>query len=138
VERVLSTAAVRGRVGQWTDRLKQLDDRTRPAVRHDQRQRVLVCRLDVDEVDVQPVDLGRELRQHVQSRLAPAPVVLGRPVPREVLQRRQLHTLRPIGNEFPGRPACRIDAAAQLDEIGIRETDGEPADGAVFGRHVVS
>jgi hypothetical protein len=28
----------------------------------DQRQRVLVQRSDMDEVDVEPVDLGRELR----------------------------------------------------------------------------
>ena len=32
-----------------------------------QRQRVLVLRADVDEVDVQPVDLGDEVRQGVQS-----------------------------------------------------------------------
>ncbi len=33
---------------------EQLDDRAGPAVRHDQRQRVRVRRLHVDEVDVQP------------------------------------------------------------------------------------
>ena len=44
-----------------------------PAVRDDQRQRVLVLRPDVDEVDVEPVDLGRELRERVELRLEPAP-----------------------------------------------------------------
>ena len=48
--------------------------------RDDQRQRILVLRAHVDEVDVQSVDLGEELREGVQSRLAPAPVVLGGPV----------------------------------------------------------
>src|SRR6476660_1665318 len=79
----------------------------------------------MDEVNVQPVDLGLELRQRVQSRFAPAPVVLGRPVAREVLYRRQLHALRPIGDEFPGRPASRIDAAAQLVDLALRYFNSE-------------
>ena len=62
IERILGATAVRGRVGERADGLEQLDDRARPAVRHDQRQRVLMPRLHMDEVDVQPVDLGRELR----------------------------------------------------------------------------
>ena len=51
VERVLSRPAVRGRVGQRADDLEHLDHRAGPAVRDDQRQRVLVLRPDVDEVD---------------------------------------------------------------------------------------
>jgi hypothetical protein len=42
-------------------------------------QRVLVIWFHVDEVDVRTVDAGRELRERVQSRLAPAPVVAGAP-----------------------------------------------------------
>ena len=53
-------AAVRGRVGQRLDDLQLLDDRARPAVRDDQRQRVLVLGADVQEVNVQPVDLGQK------------------------------------------------------------------------------
>ena len=44
VERVLGASALRGRVGERTDDLEQLDDRAGPAVRHDQRQRVRVLR----------------------------------------------------------------------------------------------
>jgi hypothetical protein len=62
VECVLGGAAVSGRVGQRADGREQLDDRPGPAMRHDQRQRVLMPRLDVDEVDGDPVDLGCELR----------------------------------------------------------------------------
>src|SRR3712207_135567 len=62
VEGVLGTSAVRGRVGERADGLEQLDDRAGPAVGHDQRQRILMPRPDVDEVDLDPVDLGRELR----------------------------------------------------------------------------
>src|SRR5688500_14107757 len=102
-------------------------------MRHDQRQRLLVPRLDVDEVDVDPVDLGRELRQRVQSRLALAPVVLGRPVAGERLDRRQLHTLGPIWDELSGGPARRLHAAAQLDEILFRNVDREGTDCTVVG-----
>ena len=66
VERVLRLSAVRGRVGERADGLEQLDDRARPAMRHDQRQRVFVLGAHVDEVDVEPVDLGRELGQGVR------------------------------------------------------------------------
>ena len=122
VERVLGVAAVSGRVGQRADGLEQLDDRAGPAVRHDQRQRVLVRRPHVDEVDVDPVDLGRELRQRVQPRLARAPVVVGRPVAGELLQRRQLHALRAICDELLAGPARRRDAPAQVVEFAPRES----------------
>ena len=72
MERVLGAAAVRGRVRERADGLEQLDHRAGPAVGDDQRQRVLVGGLHVDEVDVDPVDLGPELRQRVEPRLAAA------------------------------------------------------------------
>jgi hypothetical protein len=71
---------------------------------------------DVDEMDVEAVDLGRDLRQCVQTRLAPLEVVLGRPVASELTQRRQLHALRPILDELLGRQAGRRDALAEVGE----------------------
>ena len=133
VERVLGASAVRGRVGERADGLEQLDDRAGPAVRHDQRQRVLVRRPHVDEVDVHAVDLGRELRQRVQLRLARAPVVLRRPVAGERLDRRQLHALRPISDELTGGPARRSETAAQLGELLLRNLNPERTDGVVRG-----
>jgi hypothetical protein len=62
VEGVLCVSAVGGRVSERTDGLEQLDDRAGPAVGHDQRQSVLMPRPDVDEVDVDSVDLRKELR----------------------------------------------------------------------------
>ena len=125
VERVLGAAAVSGRVGQRADGVQQLDDRAGPAVRHDQRQRVLMPRPDVDEVDLDPVDLGRELRQRVQSRLAPcasrtrssssgrAPAAS--PAARPGSGRRR--ALR--------RPARRLDPASQLSELRFGNLDLE-------------
>ena len=123
VECVLGGAAVSGRVGQRADGLEQLDHRAGPAVRHDQRQRVLVLGAHVDEVDLDPVDLGRELRKRVQPRLDPAEVVVLRPVAGELLDRRQLDALRPIRDELLAGPARRRDAPAQVVDLLIRNVD---------------
>ena len=134
VEGVLGAAAVRGRVGQRADGLKQLDDRAGPAMRHDQRQRVLVPRPDVDEVDVHAVDLGRELRQRVQSALARSPVVPRHPVAGERLDGRQLHALRPIGDELHRGQARLGEAATQRSELLPRNPDPEPVDPCSVGQ----
>ena len=133
VECVLGGAAVSGRVGQRADGVEQLDDRAGPAMRHDQRQRVLMPRPDMDEVDVHPVDLGRELRKRVQSRLALAPVVLGRPVAGELLHRRQLHALRPICDQLLVGPARCGDASPQLRELFVRDVDSKRSDAGRLG-----
>ena len=127
MEGILGAAAVRGRVGQRADGLEQLDHGAGPAVRHDQRQRVLVLRPDVDEVDVHAVDLGRELRQRIQLRLGPAPVVLRRPVARECLNRRRLHPLGAVADELLAGPPRRFDAAAEIGQIVLRNLDLEGA-----------
>jgi hypothetical protein len=93
VERVLRVAAVCRRVAERADDVQHLDDRARPAVGDHERQRVLVRRLDVDEVDVEAVDLRDELRQGVQPRLDSPEVVLGAPVANELLPRRELNAL---------------------------------------------
>ncbi len=53
-----------------------------------------MLRTHMDEMNVEPIDLGDELRQGVQPRLALAPVVICRPIVRELLSRRELHALR--------------------------------------------
>ena len=77
---------------------------------------------------VDPVDLGRELRQRVQLRLRLAPVVVGRPIARERLQRLQLYALRPVLDKLLARPTCRCDPAAELDELLFRNLDVERPD----------
>jgi hypothetical protein len=106
-----------GRICERADHVEQFDDRAGPAVRHDQRQCVLALRPDVDEVDVDSVDLGYELRQGVEPRLDLAPVIVAGPVARELLNRVQLHALRPILDEFVVWPARLAKAIAQRLEI---------------------
>ena len=78
VEGIRRRRAMRLRIGQRADDLELLDDRAGPAVRDDHRQCVFVLRAHVDEVDVEAVDLGDEIRHCVQPGLHLAPVV-GRP-----------------------------------------------------------
>ena len=58
MEGILGAATVRDRVRQRPDSVEHLDHRAGPAVGHDQRQRVVMRRADVDEVDVHAVDLA--------------------------------------------------------------------------------
>ena len=102
-----------GRFGERPDNLEHLDHRAGPAVGDDERQGVFVGGLDVDEVDIEPVDLGPELWQSVQLGLAGAPVVGGAPVCRQSLDRGQLHTLRPVDDQLLGRPAHGRKASSQ-------------------------
>ena len=140
-------AAVRGGVRERFDDLQLLDDRTRPAMGHDHRQRILVLRLRMDEVDIQTVDLRHEVRQRFQMRLAPAQIVIRPPVLDEFLHRGELHALcwphrrrgRPdppgsgVGHQLMLRPSRHFDAPAQLGDIGFRKADLERTDRGVVG-----
>ena len=119
MKRVRRARAVRRRIGQRIDDLQLLDDRAGPSVRDDERQRILVLRANVDEMNVQAVDLGDEVRQGVQSLLAPAPVVLLRPVARERLHRREPRALRQICDGLLFGPARGQDARTQVIQIRL-------------------
>ena len=75
-----------------------------------------------------PVDLGRELRERVQPRLDPAEVVVGRPVAGELLHRRELDALRPVFYELLAGPARRRDAPAQVVDLLLWNLDVEGPD----------
>ena len=119
VEGVRCARAVRGGIGEPADELQLLDDRAGPAVADDERERVLVLGADVDEVDVEPVDLGDEVREGVQPRLALAPVVLGRPVASEVLHECERHALRVVLDGLLLGESRRGDARPQVLEIRL-------------------
>jgi hypothetical protein len=70
----------------------------------------------MDEMNVQPVDLGHVLRQGLEFRFDFPPVIFGRPIARERLNRGKLHALRLVGDGFAIRPAGRSDAFAQIDQ----------------------
>src|SRR5919106_3215202 len=134
MERVRCARAIRSRIGQRLDDLHLLDDRAGPSVQDDEWQGVFMLRADVNEVNVQPIDLGDELRQSLEFRLALAPVVLRRPIARECLDRRELHALRRIIDGLLFWPARRRDARTQVLEIRLGGLEREWPDRCGFRR----
>ena len=126
MEGVRRVGAVCRGIGERLDDLELLDRRARPPVRDDERQRVLVLGADVDEVDVDPVDLGDEVRQGREALLELAPVVVRRPVVGQRLDRLELHALG--GIHLPVGPVRRLDAAAQVVELLVGDVERERAD----------
>src|SRR5215212_8197107 len=106
-------------IDQRIDDLQLLDDRTRPAVRDDERQRIFMLRTGVNEMNVESIDLGDELRERVQPALDLAPVVLCRPIADEILDRGERDALRKIGDGLLfGQPRGN-DASAKLIEFSL-------------------
>ena len=91
-----------------------------------------MARADVDEVNVEPVDLGHELRQGIELRLGLPPVVVRAPVAHELLKLRELHALRPVIDRLAVGPPRRGDAPAQVDELLLGNVDAERTDCAVL------
>src|SRR5215203_5132162 len=79
-------------------------------------------------MDVQPVDLGEELRQGFQLRLALAPVVICRLIACEFLHRRERHALGLICDGLLFGPLRGRDAATEVGEFLFRNVDAEGAD----------
>src|SRR5438105_1096278 len=103
MESVRCASAVCRGIGEWIDNLQLLDDRAGPSVRDDERQRIFVLRTNVNEVNVEPVDLGDEIRYGVESSLDLPPVVICGPIARERLNGRELYALRCVGDQFAMR-----------------------------------
>src|SRR5258708_11972055 len=123
MERVRCARAMCRGICQRIDDLQLLDDRPGPSMRDDERQRVFMFRTNVNEMNVESVDLGDEVWQGFQLRLALAPIVLCRPIPREFLNRRELDALRSIGDGFLVGPTCRLHTPAEVDEISLGNVD---------------
>src|SRR4029077_10121348 len=105
-----------------------------PTVGDDDQQRIRMLRTNVDEMNVEAVDLGEELRQRVQPRFALAPVVLRRPVSREGLSRCELHALRCVRDRLAIGPPCRVDAPPQFGEFRFRNTYMKRTDRSLVSR----
>src|SRR6185436_15448648 len=65
------------------------------------------------------------VRQRVQLGLAPAPVVLRRPVVRERLRRGELRALRLVLDRLRLGPFRRLDAPAQVDQLRFGNAHSE-------------
>ena len=116
-------------VGQRLDDLQLLDDRARPSVRHDERQRIFVLRTNVNEVNVQAVDLGHELRE---SRSAlPHPCGSRSRSPSNSRSACMVASCTPcdlVGDGLPCWPSRLRYAPAQVGEFRFRKVHPEGAD----------
>jgi len=134
IEGVGLAGAVGGGVGEGPDELQLLDDRARPAVGDDQRQRVAMAGADVEEVDVEAVELGHELGQDVQPGLEFAPVVDRRPGAGQVLHGGQRHPLGVVVDRLTLGPPGRIDPPAQPLQVLLSNTHPKRTDRGILGR----
>ena len=73
----------------------------------------------MNEVNVETIEFGDEVRQSVQFRLALAPIVIRPLIAREVLHSRELHALCGIGDRFSFRPIGRVDPPAQFGKLRL-------------------
>jgi hypothetical protein len=97
-------------------------------MRDDHRQCILLLRADVNKVDVEPVDLGDELRQGVEAGFDLSPVIVSLPVAHEVLQHRERYALRVVGDRFLLRPPRCRQTLLKVDEISLGNIDAERTD----------
>ena len=137
MEGIRRGSTMRRGIGQGIDDLQLLDDRTGPPVRDDHRQRILVLGTNVNEMNVELIDSGDEVRQRVQFRLALAPIVLRRPVVREFLNRREPYALRVIPDRFALGPSRRGNAPAQIGQVGARKFCSKRTNGGLVGHAVL-
>ena len=133
MEGVGCAAAMCRGIGQRLDEFELLDDGARPAMRNDDRQGALVLRTNVNEVDVETIDLGDEVRHRVEPRLDLAPVVFRSPVARKLLDGRERHALREIRDRLLFGQARGKNAPPEVIELDLGRVVGEGADCVGFG-----
>jgi len=138
VESVRCRRAMRRGIGQGIDNLHLLDDRAGPSVRDDERQRVVVLRTHVNEMNVQPIDFGDETAAGRSTSLRTRASHTPLPNSARVLNRLELHTLRFIPNRFPLRPLCRLYAPAQFGKFRFRNIHTKLTNSGLVTAHLLS
>src|SRR5690348_6667722 len=129
MERVRCASAMSRRVGQGIDNLELLDDRAGPAMRDDERKGIVMPGTNVDEMNVQSVDCGDELREGIEACLDFSPVIVALPVAHELTHGCERHALGLIGDGLLFGPSGRRQTAAEIDKVLLRNTDAERTDG---------
>src|SRR5882757_50115 len=87
----------------------------------------------MDEVDVEPVDLGGELAETIEPRLAPAPIIGLGPIVADVFDPCQRRTLAPVVDQLGFRPAGPAQPGAEILEHIVTNGNAKRADGGVHG-----
>ena len=122
MERIRGTAAMRRWIGQRFDHLVKFDHRSRPTMRDDQGPRLRMLRANMDEMDVEPVDLGGELAEPIEPRLALPRLVALAP-------RAKPRLINGLGRFF--RDVAR--AKARRRRYGAKQCPGKPGISGLLG-----
>ena len=112
-------------IGQWLDHIPKEEDRARPTMGEDDRQRVRMFRSYVDEVNAEAIDLRAKLWELIQCLLAASPVVIGAPVVDESTQLLEGNALRPVVSRLALRPARLCQTLLQVVQRVLRRMIGE-------------
>src|SRR5580704_15772507 len=113
------------RIDQRSDDLQKLNDRSWPAVRDDDGQRVGMLRFDVNEVDSEAIEVRAKLWQRIQRTLDTTPVVMSAPVVDERPCFCERHTLGPFRYCFLVRPAGVGKSSLEIVQRGLGHMDLE-------------
>src|SRR6266849_5934399 len=128
VEGVFRASAERRRIGERTDDLRELDERARPAVRDEERQRPRLLRSPVDEMNVQAIYSRRELLEGTEEPFLFAPVESIAPVVDQLPEAANVGAVGPaVALERNGKP-CPGETSLQIGEGGVRHANGEQTD----------
>ena len=123
MKRVSWVPTVRGRIGQRSDDLEELDNRAGPAMSDHQRQRVDDRGTHVQKMDPEPVDLGPKLRKSIKPSLPRTPVIRRSPVVTQIFQISERDSLRPVHYGLLLRPARPREASSQISELLLPDRD---------------
>ena len=115
------------RIRQWPDDVEELDDRSGPTMRQDQRQRRRLGGTDVQEVDAERRtvrgDLGAKLGEGVEPPLRRRKVVGPRPVVAQVSDERERSALRPVVDGLLVGPPRGPEPAPQVVDGVLSDVD---------------
>src|SRR3569623_2031259 len=125
MEGVRGIAAMRGGIGERRDHLLEFDDRAGPAMGDDQRQCVRLFRTHVQKMDVEPVDLGRELVEAIELCLAPTPVIFVGPIVADLPDPLQRYALAPVIHQLRLRPARACEPYLKVGEDVVADRDAK-------------
>src|SRR5580704_4652663 len=82
----------------------------------------------MDEMNVLPIDVRYELRKGVQLRFHLSPVIIGRPIVRQLPHSRELDALRRITDDLYVRPPCCRYAPTEFNELVFWNVDVKGSD----------
>ena len=133
IERIRGISAERRGIAEPFEQRLELDKRTGPTMRDDERIRRVTHAAPMNEMHALSLHIGDELRLPVQALLGRAPVEPVRPIVDELAQPCRVDTLLPRERRRRGRPARCTNTSVKIVDVGIRHGDMKRFD--LHGRH---